>query len=221
MSKHGYYGYYSNGRSASAVYSDEALLQRITQHDETALRDLYQRYRPMVARIAQHIVHDESTTDEVIQDVFQLVWSGAEQPKPGTCVSTWLCKMARFRAMNTWHSKLQRQRQREACLDDPVVLRQLAATEMGEETLLLRESVRSALAMLAPTLRITLEMYVYRQLSPTEIALRSGVSISMVRRRLGYGLYKLRTQLIDAEAPALTDPRVLAYCGTRWMPDVL
>lgn len=198
---------YYTGQATPAAASDEVLLQRIAQHDETALRDLYQRYQPMVASIAQRIVHDESTVDEVTQDVFQSVWSGAGHYQPGTCVNTWLRQVARFRAIDTWRSRLHRQRQQEECIDDPGVLRELAATEMGEETLLLRESVRSAIALLSPPLRKTVEMYIYRQLEPNEIADSAGISMSVVRRRLRYGLYKLRTQLADSAvrvSPELT-----------------
>ncbi|HNP74700.1 MAG TPA: RNA polymerase sigma factor [Kouleothrix sp.] len=175
--------------------ADAELMRRVCMHDEAALREIYQRHRRLVARVAWQITRDETTADEVVQDVFQAAWQAAARFEPGGSIATWLAAIARNRAVDALRSKLYRQRQREEWLGDPHVAGALSAADTPEALLVLHESLRTTLARLAPQMRATVELYLYAQLSPDEIAQCAGLSVSVVRRRLRYGLHKLRDQL--------------------------
>jgi DNA-directed RNA polymerase specialized sigma24 family protein len=63
---------------AALLPSDHTLIAQICQGQEAALALLYDRYGRLLYTIALRITGDRSTSEEVIQDVFQGVWQSAE-----------------------------------------------------------------------------------------------------------------------------------------------
>ncbi len=179
--------------SGARASPDEVLACGLANHDEVAFGELYARYRPLVASIARQIVRDESTIDEVVQDVFEAVWIRANRLQPGASLSIWLGTIARWRAIDALRSRLYRERQREEWIDDPAIVPQLGAWSDFAEDLVLRDCIRSALERLRPCYRVALTLAYGEQLSPAEISERLGLPITTVRRHLRHGLEKLRT----------------------------
>lgn len=175
---------------------DEALARGLAAHDEVAFGELYARYRPLVAGIARQIVRDEPTIDEIVQDVFQALWSRANRLQPGSSLTLWISTIARWRAVDAWRSRVYRERLREEWLDDPAIAPRLGAGGDFAEDLVQRDCIRSALAHLRPCYRVALTLAYGEQLSPAEIAEKLELPLHTVRRRLRHGLEKLRTLFV-------------------------
>jgi RNA polymerase sigma-70 factor, ECF subfamily len=74
---------------------DAACIARIAQRDQTALNDLYTRYRPRLYRHLFHQLHgDPSLVEEALQDTFLAVWRAAATFRGEASVATWLFRIA-------------------------------------------------------------------------------------------------------------------------------
>ena len=58
-------------------YDDERLIRLITEAQEEALAQLYDRYNRLVFSLAVAIVNDRATAEEITLDVFMRVWQKA------------------------------------------------------------------------------------------------------------------------------------------------
>ncbi len=93
---------------------DIELIAEIARFKSRALEELYDRYSPIVYTVAKKIAPDDKAAEEVVVDVFSLVWQKAgEIDFTKNCVYTWLITLTRNRAIDL----LKRSRSPEATLD--------------------------------------------------------------------------------------------------------
>src|SRR5512142_1345792 len=82
-------------------YDDEELIRLITQAQEGALAQLYERYHRVVFSLAFAIVDDRATAEEITLDVFVRVWQKAATYRADQAkVNTWLTHIARHHAID-------------------------------------------------------------------------------------------------------------------------
>lgn len=160
------------------VDADVSLLAQVRSGDREGLEKLYRRHGPSLLALLTRILDDRQMAEEVIQDTFLAVWSGA--PFDGRSrVRTWLVAIAIRRA-----GSQRRKRRfpvgnqtRESASDDPtpedIVVAGLdverLVKELSELTRLQREVVLLAFA---------------EQLTHPEIAKVLGVRLGTVKSRL-------------------------------------
>lgn len=178
--------------------SDTELLAWVCRREEPALGGLYDRYHRLVYSIALRIVGEREQAEEVVQDVFQAVWQSAGGFQPGGSVAAWLIGIARHRAIDATRSRRFRARAREDQLDEAQVAHAAPAAESDAEVLIVRATVRAALAELPAAQRQAIELSYYGGLSHAEIADRLGEPVGTVKSRMRLGLLKLR-DLLKAE----------------------
>ncbi len=63
--------------SGMAEASDETLMMAITHRQQTALDELYQRYRKTLKSVITRVVHEEAEADDVLQEIFLQIWKDA------------------------------------------------------------------------------------------------------------------------------------------------
>ena len=91
--------------SGSAI-SDQVLLGRLQEGDETALGALYERHAPLLYSLAVRVVGDRQLAQEVIQDTFLRCWDQAEHYDPTRGrVLAWLIGVTRNRAIDLLRSR--------------------------------------------------------------------------------------------------------------------
>src|SRR5580704_4619650 len=80
--------------------SDEALMAKVGEGDEAALRALYARYAGLVFSVAAKVA-PRATAEDVVQEVFLTLWRkhGTFDPARGT-LRAWLARIAKNRALN-------------------------------------------------------------------------------------------------------------------------
>ena len=77
-------------------YNDEKLIVLISQQQDGALAQLYDRYSRLVFSLAFAMINDRATAEEITLDVFMRVWQKAESYRSDQAkVSTWLTHIAR------------------------------------------------------------------------------------------------------------------------------
>src|SRR6516164_8995744 len=105
----------SPGKAAAPeASSDEALIRRIADGDQPAMRTLFARHRVALYRWLLRLVGDEALAEDLLSDVFLDVWRQAAKFEARSSVSTWLLAIARYKALSA------RRRRIDAELDEEV-----------------------------------------------------------------------------------------------------
>ncbi len=64
------------------VYDEEAIIRKIKEGDEASFRCLFDRYRNELFTYCQHITKERSIAEEIVQDVFMIIWQNREGLQP-------------------------------------------------------------------------------------------------------------------------------------------
>ncbi len=114
-----------------------ACLHRVAKGERPALAELYQRTSAKLFGICQRILGEQTAAEDVLQEVYVLVWRKAGQfdPDHGVSPITWLSAVARNRALD----RLRAGKRRFADIDEAAELPDLApladaALEADERT---------------------------------------------------------------------------------------
>jgi RNA polymerase sigma-70 factor (ECF subfamily) len=167
-----------------------------------ALEVLYDRHHRLALGLARRMLADEQAAEDVVQEVFLAVWRQAERYRPERgAVKTWLLAMVHHRAID-------RLRQRPAARAAVELSEQLEDQGMAPVWQQAFEQIRgeqisSALEVLPPEQRETIELAYFGGKSQSEIAALQGVPLGTVKGRTRLALEKLRGLLVGLrEEPA-------------------
>lgn len=174
--------------------SDGDLLRAAARGTETALAEIYDRYRLILFGLIVRILHDRAEAEEVLQETFLQVWrrAGDFDESRGRAF-TWLVTIARSRALDRLRAAGSRSRVAGEAA-------QMPRDEVGDaaEDALKSERgavVRQALAELPNEQRHALFLAYFEGLTQTEIAARLGDPLGTVKTRMRAGMIKLRELL--------------------------
>lgn len=94
----------------AAVIAAEELLVRVSQRDEDALGDLYDRFAPRLLGALGRILRERHSAEEVLQEVFLRLWSEARGLNEARgSVAAWLVVNARHLALQRLRAEKQAQ----------------------------------------------------------------------------------------------------------------
>lgn len=148
--------------------ADGALVRRAAAGEHDALRELYARYGALVHAFALRMLGDRHLAEEVLQDVFFVVWRQARRYDEGRGrVAAWLITLARNRALEHAPGNV-------------------AAVVQAE-------GVARALADLPVPQYEVLRLAYFERLAPAEIGERLGLPPATVEGRLRLALNGLRS----------------------------
>ena len=103
----------------AAHQSDCALLERIAGRDAGAVGELYDRHSRLLYGLILRIVRDRSEAEEILQEVFVLVWNRVTTYNPGLGPpAAWLVGIARNRAIDRLRANSARRRAIESARID-------------------------------------------------------------------------------------------------------
>ncbi|HEX6122873.1 MAG TPA: sigma-70 family RNA polymerase sigma factor [Ktedonobacterales bacterium] len=176
---------------------DRALLARIAEGDEQALKCLYASYRPRLWSYLWRLLdQNPERTEEVLQDVLLAVWRHAHSYRGEAQVATWLFRIAHNCAINARRADLRHASHRAPLDDDDdgETLAELAMDESYEERVLDQMLLMEALGQLSPKHREVLELAFAQGFTAEEIAHILGVPVGTVKSRLTYARRALRVR---------------------------
>lgn len=76
-----------------------ALLARVAQQDESALRELHDRFSRRIFQFARARLRDDHTAETVMIDTLYQVWSKPESFRGESRFSTWLLGIAKYKVL--------------------------------------------------------------------------------------------------------------------------
>jgi RNA polymerase sigma factor (sigma-70 family) len=177
--------------------SDTALLVRVADRDEAALRELFERHSAWLTLRLRSRSSSEELVSEALQDTFVAVWKKPNGYRGAGDVSAWLWGIAVRRLITQMRRK---------AAPTPVTAETIAsvtpAVGSAEDQLLLAVesgSVGNALRTLSPEMRQTLQLTVIDGLSTREAAQLLGIPQGTVKSRLRLAKQQMRRQLINVE----------------------
>lgn len=166
---------------------DSDLLALVGQGDETAMAALFDRYSRLVYSVALRVLRDPATAEDVLQEVFMLIWRKPEALATGRgSVGAWLAVVARNRSVDS----LRRRKPSDAVED--VIL--IASGDLAQETERnsMVDRAREVVQMFPFEQRKTLEVAFFDGLTHAEIAESAGDSLETVKTRIRTALLVLR-----------------------------
>ena len=169
-----------------------ALLDRIVARDEQAVGELYDRHNRLLFGLILRILRDRSEAEEVLQEVFVLVWTKAETYNVALgSPAAWLVRIARNRAIDRLRADGVRTRAAsglEECPPPATPEQYASAAESGR-------AVAGALGALPPEQRVLIEDAYFLGLTHAELAVRHGLPLGTVKTRIRTGMQALRQVL--------------------------
>ncbi len=184
----------------STTWEDQQLMDGLIRRLPDALDRLYRRYRAVLRSIIMQVLHDETETDDVLQEVLLQVWNRADSysSRKGKLVS-WLCTLARRRAIDRLrqHSAYRRATDRfEVSCNHPD--KEIDETHTVERDACrddLRDLLQRHLGSLPPNQQQVIRMAFFENRSQREISSMTHTPLGTVKTRIELGIKKLSYSL--------------------------
>jgi len=175
---------------ASGTDRETALMLRLRQRDEAALRELYDLLARAVFALALRLLEHREEAEEVVQDTFVRVFERAESYRPEFgSPRAFVYTVARNEAISRLRTRSSRPKVAgDWDLSAPDVT--LSAASSGDP--LERSMVSEALGQLSQAERELVEQSFFAGLSHGEISSSSGEPLGTVKSRLRRALSRLR-----------------------------
>ncbi len=190
----------SPGRSGGLEPPEDieaALLARMVNGDEAALRALYDRLSALAYGVALRIASNRDAAEDAVQEAFLRVWRRADRFDASRGrARPWFLRLVRNVAIDQRRSRIVRDRaETEKTLD----VSERVPTEQPDDVASRSERatrLRAALEQLLPAeQRRAIEIAYFEGLSHSEIAEREGMPLGTVKTRIRDGVLRLRAFL--------------------------
>jgi RNA polymerase sigma-70 factor, ECF subfamily len=172
---------------------DLQLIQRLADHDATAIEELYDRHASLLFALILRIVGDRSEAEDVLQDVLLRVWQRADTyDRLFGVPRAWLVRIARNRAIDALRAKRRDPADVLEAAEQPSLSSPADESTMASEE---RSAVAGALAALDPAQRQLIESAFFQGYSQSELATRFNLPLGTVKTRIRRGMTVLRGTL--------------------------
>jgi RNA polymerase sigma-70 factor (ECF subfamily) len=168
--------------------SDEALIERIADRDQLAMRTLFARYRVALYRWLLRLVSDTATAEDLLSEVFLDVWRHAAVFEGRSSVSTWLLAIARNKAISARRRRpdVELNEELTSTLADPADDPELMLEKKDRD-----EVLRRSVAQLSQGHAEIIDLVYYHGKSVNEVAEVMGLNAATVKTRMFYARKKL------------------------------
>jgi RNA polymerase sigma-70 factor (ECF subfamily) len=178
------------------MVEDKLLIWRLKTGRLDGLRQIYEKYRSDMLKLAVFLTNDVDTAEDVVQDVFVKFAQSAGRLGPRRSLKKYLVACVANRIRNLGRDQ-QRHQVRNTDQGDCIA----CDLKSPQEWAVLSEELRrlsSAMAKIPPEQREAVALYMQSDMTFRQIAKVQGATVSTVRGRYRYGLKKLRS-LLDSE----------------------
>lgn len=181
--------------------SDEELMQAYVGGDDEALRELFERYAPMLMNLTRRHLYSEEDAREVVQQTFFQLHQARHDFRLDARLRPWVFTIAMNLVRQHYRKKSRR---RESEFDE-----YLAPTAAEQETPIESQErsawVRAALERLPRNQREVIELHWFQERPFAEVASILGASEGAVRVRAHRAYNKLKVLLASRDDMSLAD----------------
>jgi len=177
--------------------SDAALAVAIGRWREDALAEAFRRHAGSVYALAQRVLRDRATAEEIVQEVFLRLWHAPDRfdPERGT-MRAYLLAQAHGRAVDRLRSDASRRRREER--DAVRSVQETPDVEVEVMDLTIAGQLKDAVLALPADERRAIELAYFGGHTYREVAVLLAAPEGTVKSRIRSGLKRLRAGLADA-----------------------
>ena len=168
--------------------TDIVLMQQVKKGDEVALRELIDRYRGRLYRLALSLLTDRSAADDVVQETFIRLWTRARRYNPRHSVATWLYTIC----VRRFYDELRRRRRHREAVEQMEQSVVTAGSMDGEQVLAL---LQQAMATLPTKQRIVYQLREIECLDAESTAEAAHMTVEQVKANLWNARNTVREKL--------------------------
>lgn len=175
--------------SGLTLYTDTELLQMLRQHNMLAFEEIYNRYWHKLFDAAYRRVKQKETCEEIIQEVFTILWEKRETLDITTGIGPYLFSAVKYKVIDFYRRQLVRAR------NAPVLSAAVAVDNSAEEQIFLNdlmEHIDKLVMQLPVKCRSVYELSRIEHKSNKEIATLLNISEKTVEGHLTKALQVLR-----------------------------
>ena len=184
--------------------TDAEIMLKVAGYDSKALEQLYDRYAPILYTLIKKIVTEKETAEEILSDVFVLVWRQIDQFDFKTNnVYTWLVTLARNKAIDVVNRKngkllpeYDENYEKEFIL--PKLSPEIEPMELSG-VMNKKERIEKALASLTDAQKYVLELSYYGGMDQAEIAGKLNIPTVTVKSKLQVAFGNLMKKVSEAK----------------------
>lgn len=184
--------------------TDAEIMLKIAGYDSKALEQLYDRYAPVLYTLIKKIVTDKETAEEILSDVFVIIWRQIDQFDFKTNnIYTWLITLARNKAIDVLNKRGGKKLldytdvyEKEHII--PKLSTEIETLEL-DEVLNRKGKMEKALGSLTEAQRYVLELSYYGGMDQEEIANKLKIPIVTVKSKLQVAIGNLMQKLLEAK----------------------
>ena len=181
--------------STTESKSDAELMEAVSRRESDAIQEIYKRYESILRTVIQSVLHDDSETDDALNDVFLQLWDQSDRFIAEKGLHGFLVTMARRRALDRLRRRLAYHRTRDRFETE------LKATYRGEARVHqppssdLADLLHGVIGTLPVPQQEVVNLTFFEGLSQREIAARKSIALGTVKTRLQLAHKKLFNQL--------------------------
>ena len=181
-----------NKLNQQTVYTEAELVTALQNREEKAFRHLYLHYRGSLFSIINQIIPDRETANDVLQEVFIIVWKKADMYDADKGrLFTWLLNIARNTAINKTRSKNYKNFLKIDELNNTVYSAEITAgIQQPVNTIGLRKEVWK----LKDDYKQVLDLSYFHGCTQEEISKTLNIPLGTVKTRLRSAIKELRKQ---------------------------
>lgn len=168
--------------------TDIELMQQLRGGSEAALRQLIERHRERLYRLAYHLLNDSDAASDAVQETFIRLWKHSRRYDPSKSLSTWLCTICARRC----YDELRR-RYRHFSLITALPTEAVSPDDMAADELL--GLLQQVVASLPPKQRTVYQLREIEGLSADEVAIATRMSADNVKANLYVARTAVREKL--------------------------
>ena len=186
----------------SNTLTDAEIMLKIAGYDSKALEQLYDRYATLLYTLIKKIVTDKETAEEILSDVFVIIWRHIDLFDFKTSnVYTWLIMLARNKAIDVLNRKGGKVTQdytdeyeKEKII--PKLSPETEATEL-HKVLEKKEKIEGALGSLTDAQKYVMELSYFGGMNEAEIAGKLKIPAMTVKSKLQVAIGNLMQKLSE------------------------
>ena len=168
--------------------TDIALMHAIAHGDEAALRELIDRYRQPLYRMALSLLSDRAAADDAVQETFIRLWTRARRYDSRHTVATWLYTICARRC----YDELRRRRRHRVAMEQmPLPVADTVGMDAEQMLALLQQAV----ATLPPKQRIVYQLREIECLDAEATAKAARMTVDQVKANLWAARNTVREKL--------------------------
>lgn len=171
--------------------SDPALLVLLKDGDQSAFREIYDRYWELLYRQASKKLGDREDIRDIVQEIFLSLWRGRQVLQIQESLLQYLYTALRYKIIDHYRQREVRSRYYEAVFvtaDDSIVPEMLSYQELNN-------LVEAEISAMPPKMKKVFLLSRDEELNAVEIAARLSLSHQTVRNQISTALKRLRARL--------------------------